>query len=349
MDGESQTPESPIIAPTRPVRSVRGARSTGTRPAHLAGPPVRRILVDRPPVPAEEPETDVEDDGELIDIRPVPSPVSPPRIAVAPSASQGQRRRLPWEVRPYGSQAATPGRRRSRDEMEDEDDEDQVAPWEPKRRDVKINVNQSVTWYDPIMLDEETVNIKDYLAKSPSNIVIAHGPKLSEYFFTNRQSIAKQKNAATMFPCKEIGTLRPSNIVRSGPVYDFRAVGLIISSFCDISALAAKPNHQLFAIVDTGKTYPSFVAENVLDRGGSHVSAVRCQAGYERPVTMLVAASPVETALGGRRRSKRSRVTRRKKRAGKAKTMARCHKQHTKKCAKSKMQRHNRKTKKRNA
>ena len=322
---EPESPASPIIAPSGPVRSSRGARATGTRPAGLGSPPVRRLLSpdDQPPTPPLSPpsHTAAEGDGDgWVTARPLPPPSrpAPPRIAVAPGQT-GQRRRLPWEVRPYGRQAATPAspaRRRSRDEVEDEDDD--VAPWEAKRRDIKVNVNQTVSWFDPIMQEEETVNIKDYLAESPGNIVIAYGPNLSQFFFTDRDTFAKQKDDATFFACKDVDTLRASNIISSKPLYDLKFIGLIDGGFCDVSVMTAKPSHQVFAIDSTGKTYPSFVSDHVLNRGALFVSGLHCQAGQERRVTMLVAATPVETALGGRRRSKRNRVTRRKKRAGKA-------------------------------
>lgn len=338
-------PMSPVLGT---VRSARGVRSTGTRPAHLAGPPVRRILVDQPPTPEPDIESDEEDDeadddGGWVDARPIPPPASPLRIAVAPAASQGQRRRLPWDRQ----QSATPGQRRRRDETEDE------THWEAKRKDIKVNVNQTVKWFDPIMQEEETVNIKDYLAESPNNIVIVYGPNLSQFFFTDRGTFTRQKNDATFFACKKADTMRPENIIQSKPLYDLKFIGLIDGGFCDVSVMTAKPTHQVFAIDNTGKTYPSFVSDNVLNRGADFVSGLHCQAGQERPVTMLVAATPVETALGGRRRSKRNRVTRRKKRAGKSnsknKTKALRHKGHTKRVSsgRPKQLRHNKKTNKR--
>lgn len=314
---EPESPASPILGS---VRSARGTRATGTRPAGLGSPPVRRLLSpdDQPPTPPLSPHAAGDDDG-WVTARPIPPPrPEPPRMVFVPSASQGQRRRLPWEVRPYGRQAATPGRRRSREEVENEDEDEDAAPWEAKRRDVKINVNQSVTWFDPIMQEEETVNIKDYLAESPGNIVIAYGPDLSQFFFTDRDTFARQKDDATFFACKDVDTLRASNIISSKPLYDLKFIGLIDGGFCDVSAMTAKPSHQVFAIDSTGKSYPSFVSDHVLNRGADFVSGLHCQAGQERRVTMLVAATPVETALGGRRRVKRNRVTRRQKRAGKS-------------------------------
>lgn len=255
-----------------PVRSVRGTRSTATRPSNLEAPRfirrLERLLVD--------------DD-------------------------------LP-------TQAATPGRRRSRDELEKDDEDEDEEPWEAKRKDIKVNVNQTVTWFDPIMQEEETVNIKDYLSESPNNIVIAYGPELSQFFFTDRDKFARQKDDATFFACKDVDTLRPSNIIRSKPLYDLKFIGLIDGGFCDVSVMTAKPTHQVFAIDSTDKTYPSFVSDNVLNHGADFVSGLHCQAGQERRVTILIAATPVETAIGGRRRKSSRRVTRRKKRAGKSKT-----------------------------
>jgi ankyrin repeat protein len=285
------------------ARPSRARSHTRPPSVDMTGTP-RRISIPSPVVDSQ-PTTDDgetgEDDEGWVNARPLP------RIQVAPTANTGQRRRLPWEVNPPRGRTTTPSstrRRRRRDE--DADDEDVPATRRQVRRDIKINVNQAVDWFDPIMQEEEKgVVIKERLAENPANIVIAYGPNFSNFYFTDRNVIASQAPDATFYPCKVTDTMRPTNIVRSKPLYDFKMIGLIEGSFCDASALRKKPNHQVFAIAETGKTYPSFVSEAVLNRGASFVSGLHCQAGQERRVSELVAATPVEEALGGGRKTRK--------------------------------------------
>jgi len=305
------------------VRGVALAMSN-TRPESsvIAGPP-RSIPLSTPGSPASPASTvdgdggDVGDGGVVgdddegwITARPLPPP-----IQVAPTANTGQRRRLPWEVAPYGS------RRRRRDEDGDEEEEAGTGSRRQVRRDIKINVNQAVDWFDPIMQEEEKgVVIKDRLAENPRNVLIVYGNNMDKYFFTDRNVIGLQGPSATFYPCKKVDTMNPTNILRNKPLYDLKMIGLIEGAFCDMAALGKNPSHQVFAIVDTGKKYPSFVSDVVLNRGGSYISGLHCQAGQERRVSELVAATPVEEALGGGRR--RARRTRRhgKKKGGKRRT-----------------------------
>lgn len=245
----------------------------------------------------------VGDDEGWITARPLPPP-----IQTTPAPTTGQRRRLPWEVAPYESRASTGTRRRRRDEDADEEEEAGTGSQRQVRRDIKINVNQAIDWFDPIMQEEEKgVVIKERLAENPRNVLIVYGNNMDKYFFTDRNVIGLQGPDATFYPCKKVDTMKPTNILRNKPLYDLKMIGLIEGAFCDMSALGKKPEHQVFAIVDTGKKYPSFVSDAVLNRGASFVSGLHCQAGQERRVSELVAATPVDESLGGRRRARRTR------------------------------------------
>jgi len=189
----------------------------------------------------------------------------------------------------------------------------EARPWRSVQTSkVYVNVNQTVTWFDPIMQDEETLVIKDYLDESPENIAIAYGPDFSKFFFTDRQTIASQKDDSTFYPCKAVNTIRRNNLIML-PLYDLAKIGLLSGGFCDISILSSRPEHQLFAITETGTVYPSYASENVLFNRTDFVSALHCQEGQERHVQILIAAEPSST--GGRKR--KSRKNKHKRRGSK--------------------------------
>lgn len=189
-------------------------------------------------------------------------------------------------------------RRGVRRRLEDESIGDTLI----KQKDIKININQTIDFFDPIMQEETKINIKEYFKQNNKNIVIAYGSNYQNFFFTDRDTINEQFQDSLVYPCKEVDTLRRENIIETEPLYDLKKIGLTEGSFCNMSEFIRKKTHQLFVIDDTGKTYPSFVSDNVLKGTTDHVSALHCQAGQEGRVSQLITATPVETALGGKRK-----------------------------------------------
>jgi len=153
-----------------------------------------------------------------------------------------------------------------------------------------VNVNRNVDYYNVINQENTKKNIKQYIAENPNNIVITYGN--NQFFFTDRSTIERQKSDAEVYPCKTVDTLRPDNIMRGILLYNFRMIGLLDGSFCDMKLFYQNRNHQLFAICDTDKTFPSFVSKKVLDGGNNVVSGLHCQAGQNGRVSILVPAFP---------------------------------------------------------
>lgn len=154
----------------------------------------------------------------------------------------------------------------------------------------RVNITKTVTFEDPIMLTEEEINIEDYLFESRDNIVFVYNK--NSYFFTTRHIINSQKNDSTIFPCITSDTMRQENIMSNKPLYDLKKIGFIYGFPCDFNKFFINPDCQVFAIVNTNETYPSFVSDDVLNRGGSYVSGLHCQAGQESRISYLHVAVP---------------------------------------------------------
>lgn len=160
-----------------------------------------------------------------------------------------------------------------------------------------IDTSKTVEFNDPIMMTTENINIGDYIAEDPLNIVIMYDT--NKYFFTNRATIEQQREDATVYPCKVPNTMRRENIMTNRPLYDLKKIGLIVP-FCDMRIYNEDPNyppHQLFALIKTTASYPSFVSDNVLyGENVSYVSRLHCQSGQESQITKIVFA---EARVGG--------------------------------------------------
>jgi ankyrin repeat protein len=198
---------------------------------------------------------------------------------------------------------------------------------------IGLNITKTVSFQDPIMQTEEDINVGEYIMADKDNIVIVYDK--NRYFFTTRETIMTQKADATIFPCKVPDTMRVENIVRDKPLYDLKKIGFVAGYPCNISKIFENPDNQLFALINTEEKYPSFVSENILDRGGSFVSGLHCQAGQESKISYMIVAvpsvqdNPETVQMGGvrtleeirlfERKSKKTKKTRKSKKSKKSK------------------------------
>jgi ankyrin repeat protein len=155
---------------------------------------------------------------------------------------------------------------------------------------IKVNINKIVSFYDPIMLSDEDIHIETFIQEDKNNIVIVYNK--NNYFFTNRDTIMTQKNDATIYPCIQPDTMRDENIIRTKPLYDLKKIGFVAGFPCVMDKFFENPENQLFALINTNEKYPSFVSDNVLNRGGSYVSGLHCQSGQESRISYLIIAEP---------------------------------------------------------
>lgn len=165
-----------------------------------------------------------------------------------------------------------------------------------------IDTTKTVEFDDPIMMTTENINIGEYIAEDPNNVVILYDK--NKYFFTNRDIIAQQQRDATIYPCKTANTMRSENIIAQKPLYDLKKIGLIVP-FCDMKIYNEDPNyppHQLYALINTNISYPSFVSEGILYENASWVSGLHCQAGQESKITKIVFAEP-KPSVGGKKKT----------------------------------------------
>lgn len=183
-----------------------------------------------------------------------------------------------------------------------ERDSSPTIPNELFNKLIRVNITKTVSFQDAITMDEEEININDYL-ETKGNIVIVYNN--NSYFFTTRDVINKQRGDATLFPCKVGDTMRPENIIKTKPLYDLKKIGFVYGYPCVMDKLFENPDAQLFGIVTTEESYPSFVTQNILNQVEDYVSGLHCQAGQESKISVMVIATPSmkdndETTVGGR-------------------------------------------------
>jgi hypothetical protein len=146
------------------------------------------------------------------------------------------------------------------------------------------------------------------------------------YFLTNRENIQRVLNESVniLYPCIETGTMRSDNIEKDMKLLNLRSLGFHTSlQFCFMNVYEKLPQQlQVFVIENTGLTYPSYVSDDVLNQGGSYVSAMHCQDGYEdQIIAMLTLPENIIDSTpqqGGKK--KRKGKGKKKTRKGKGKT-----------------------------
>jgi hypothetical protein len=181
---------------------------------------------------------------------------------------------------------------------------------------IRVNITKTVSFSDPILLIDEDININDYIETNKDNIVIVYNK--NKYFFTTRENIIKQKDDAIVFPCKTPDTMNPTNIISNRPLYDLKKIGLIAGFPCDMEEFFNNPKCQLFALINTSESYPSFVSDNVLNRGGSLISGLHCQAGQESKISYMIVAvpsikdNPDTVQMGGMKQLKKNKKNKKK-------------------------------------
>jgi len=163
------------------------------------------------------------------------------------------------------------------------DHEDEV-----KRSPRVIDITKSITFYDPITMEEKKINIQDYIRQDINNIVIGYGN--NQFFLTTRQIIDAQLEDALVYPCLKINEVRTA--LSNKPLYNLRRIGFTYNNPCDMKYYIDNPRTQLFAVVDEQVRYPSFVSHYNFhnQRNPNHVSAFHCQSGLDSNVSFIEAA-----------------------------------------------------------
>lgn len=166
-----------------------------------------------------------------------------------------------------------------------------------------INIAKDVLFNDPIMLSEETLNVAEYIAENPDNIVLKYGDE--NYFFTNRSTIEKmyQDDASIFYGCYNADTAlfpREGNVSRKKKYLSLKSIGLIgPNNYCIMNLLLDNTIQQIFYVKNLDYTFESYASEAVLN-GGNVVSALHCQSGHESAISTIVAAYPsIKDAISG--------------------------------------------------
>ena len=162
------------------------------------------------------------------------------------------------------------------------------------------------TYFDPNEGGEVTRDIQEYLQEDKDNIMLIYKSNKAdldlEYFGTTRTIItnAFKDKINLFFGCNkiaEIARVPPESEFNKNDIYfKLNKIGLVgtSSEYCDIKTLLENKEHQLFAIKNLDKKYPSFVSHNVLygeDRRRL-VSGSHCQGGDSASVSTLIKAYP---------------------------------------------------------
>ena len=192
-----------------------------------------------------------------------------------------------------------------------------------------IDINTTISFYDPITLDDFNGTIKEYIHENISNVVFAaketNGSML--YFLTNREIIQHVLNEPTniLYPCIETGTLRRENIEKDMKLLNLRSLGFHTSlQYCFMNVYEKlSSQNQVFVIENTGLTYPSYVSDDVLNQSGSALGGSHCQGGYEKDkISVLRIPQEIIDSTpqqGGKK--KKTRKGKKKTRKGKRKHM----------------------------
>jgi len=165
-------------------------------------------------------------------------------------------------------------------------------------------VGKEATYFDPID-GEVTRDIKKYLQEDTDNIMLIYKSNKAdtdlEYFGTTRDIITQQYNDEhnLFYGCNKVITPPPfvprkEDYNKNDVYFKLSKIGLVGSSseYCDIKTLLENKEHQLFAIKNLDKKYPSFVAKHVLGYNPNVVSGSHCQGGDAASVSTLIKAYP---------------------------------------------------------
>jgi hypothetical protein len=192
-----------------------------------------------------------------------------------------------------------------------------------------IDINTTISFSDPITLDDFNGTIKEYINENRSNVVFAaketNGSML--YFLTNREIIQRVLNepANILYPCIETGTLRSDNIEKDMKLLNLRPLGFHTSlQYCFMNVYEKLPQQlQVFVIENTGLRYPSYVSDDILNQGGNVLGGGHCQGGYEEDKisVLCIPQGIIDTTpqQGGRKGKKKTKKRKKKTKKGKRK------------------------------
>jgi hypothetical protein len=143
------------------------------------------------------------------------------------------------------------------------------------------------TVYDTITMEE--MNVKEFLKKNKANkcfkydnqYFLIDGLKIARNFLKNKKMISHN----TYYKCKEVDTMKPSNIVKDPPLFLISKI-IPLDFFLSMNDIlgALKSDHQYFEIQKEGEAIVSSVTADVLLPGASYISANHCQAGKDSSI-----------------------------------------------------------------
>ena len=164
---------------------------------------------------------------------------------------------------------------------------------------------KEATYFDPMEGGDVTKAIKKYLDEDKDNMMLIYKSNKAdtdlEYFGTTRSIITKQyKDEHNLFyGCNKVITPPPfvprkEDYNKNDVYFKLSKIGLVgtSSEYCHIKTLLENEEHQLFAIKNLDKKYPSFVAKHVLGDDPNVVSGSHCQGGDAASVSTLIKAYP---------------------------------------------------------
>ena len=163
---------------------------------------------------------------------------------------------------------------------------------------------KAVTYFD-VIDGEITRDIQEYLQEDKDNIMLIYKSNKAdtdlEYFGTTRPIITQQYNDEhnLFYGCNKViipppFVPRKEDYNKNDVYFKLSKIGLVgtSSEYCDVNTLLKNKEHQLFAIKNLDKKYPSFVAKHVLGNNPNVVGASHCQGGDAASVSTLIKAYP---------------------------------------------------------
>ena len=163
---------------------------------------------------------------------------------------------------------------------------------------------KAVTYFD-VIDGEITRDIQEYLQEDKDNIMLIYKSNKAdtdlEYFGTTRPIITQQYNDEhnLFYGCNKViipppFVPRKEDYNKNDVYFKLSKIGLVgtSSEYCDVNTLLKNKEHQLFAIKNLDKKYPSFVAKHVLGNNPNVISGSHCQGGDAASVSTLIKAYP---------------------------------------------------------
>lgn len=147
---------------------------------------------------------------------------------------------------------------------------------------------------------------------------------INDYYAVDRARLLQMCNArdphnAIVYPCRNLDSMSPENVVKTRPLMKIGAMGLPLNyAYMDTKLLkmAARGTHKLYEISETPETVVSVVSRQVLKHHVNMVSGSHCQAGQGGKLYQLKRIRPAATPPS----MKTTRIMRKDKKNGRKRT-----------------------------